>query len=89
MHLLLKITCNETGKIFIAYTTQKPNKYLRHIRHKKRKIEKGLARSTTQTQLSFDLSAQIIAVTTDDPAKVRQQMIELYPECINDREYSN
>ena len=89
MYKLLKITCNETGKIFIAYTTITPTKYLKNMRHKKRRIEKGLAVRTTSTQLSFDLSAQIIAVTTDDPAKVRQQMIELYPECINDREYSN
>ena len=89
MFSIIKITCNETNKIFIGYTTQTTSKYLKNIRHKKRQAEKGQTASTTHRQLSYNLTGEIIATTTENPAEVRQKYIKLYPACINDKTYTN
>ena len=90
---IIKITCNETGNIFIASTIN-IKKYINELSKKIRRrerdnIKKGIGR--LGGQLSDKLSYNLI-YEVDDVKEIfnkRFEAIRLNPECVNDKEWSN
>ena len=88
MYKLLKITCNESGKIFIGYTTIEIKKYMKTIRRHIRHTKEGKRSEGRIKLLSLNLKTEILEIneTYEINLERKKYFMNKFDNCINDRD---